>query len=383
MALLEALACGRPVAAPAAAGPLEIVADGAGRLYAPGDADDGAARRAGAARRPRRARRRRARPGGALPRRGLRRPLRRRRRGGRPVSAFTIVVVLHDSGPELAALLPTLERHARGRASWSSSTPARATTVRSSPASTAPSSSSCRTTRASAPPTTPASPAPATTSPSCSTRTPSWSTTPCMSSRRWRESIRVPCTPPGCSSPTARVQRSAHPAPRHRRRAAARARAPAAAAARAARPRRAVPRRAPPHGRLGDRRVPGRRHRRCCASSARSTRPCTCSRRTWSSACAPAPRGIPTVLHPHLRVRHTGGHSRPPRRRAVRAARPPPARGDRVGARTARPRARRPGAAGHLRDPDRRARRAAARRDPRAGATGRSAQGNRELAVKA
>ena len=30
------------------------------------------------------------------------------------MSAFTIVVVLHDSGPELAALLPTLERHAAG-----------------------------------------------------------------------------------------------------------------------------------------------------------------------------------------------------------------------------------------------------------------------------
>ena len=42
MVLLEALASGRPVAAPAAAGPLEIVAGGAGRLYAPGDADAGA-----------------------------------------------------------------------------------------------------------------------------------------------------------------------------------------------------------------------------------------------------------------------------------------------------------------------------------------------------
>jgi len=39
MVLLEALASGRPVAAPAAAGPLEIVAHGAGRLFAPGDAD--------------------------------------------------------------------------------------------------------------------------------------------------------------------------------------------------------------------------------------------------------------------------------------------------------------------------------------------------------
>ena len=42
MALLEALASARPVAAPAAAGPLEIVGDGAGRLYAPGDPDAGA-----------------------------------------------------------------------------------------------------------------------------------------------------------------------------------------------------------------------------------------------------------------------------------------------------------------------------------------------------
>ena len=42
MALLEALASGRPVAAPAAAGPLEIVGDGAGRLYPPGDAAAGA-----------------------------------------------------------------------------------------------------------------------------------------------------------------------------------------------------------------------------------------------------------------------------------------------------------------------------------------------------
>jgi glycosyltransferase involved in cell wall biosynthesis len=43
MALVEALACGRPVVAPAAAGPLEIVGGGAGRLYAPGDPGAGAA----------------------------------------------------------------------------------------------------------------------------------------------------------------------------------------------------------------------------------------------------------------------------------------------------------------------------------------------------
>ena len=43
LALVEALAAGRPVVAPAAAGPLEIVTPACGRLYAPGDADAGAA----------------------------------------------------------------------------------------------------------------------------------------------------------------------------------------------------------------------------------------------------------------------------------------------------------------------------------------------------
>jgi glycosyltransferase involved in cell wall biosynthesis len=43
LALVEALAAGRPVVAPAAAGPLEIVTPTCGRLYAPGDPDAGAA----------------------------------------------------------------------------------------------------------------------------------------------------------------------------------------------------------------------------------------------------------------------------------------------------------------------------------------------------
>jgi glycosyltransferase involved in cell wall biosynthesis len=43
LALVEALAGGRPVAAPAAGGPLEIVTPACGRLYAPGDPDAGAA----------------------------------------------------------------------------------------------------------------------------------------------------------------------------------------------------------------------------------------------------------------------------------------------------------------------------------------------------
>jgi glycosyltransferase involved in cell wall biosynthesis len=41
LALVEALAAGRPVVAPDAAGPREIVADGTGRLYPPGDATAG------------------------------------------------------------------------------------------------------------------------------------------------------------------------------------------------------------------------------------------------------------------------------------------------------------------------------------------------------
>ncbi len=43
LALVEALACGRPVVAPDAAGPREIVQAGAGRLYRPGDAEAAAA----------------------------------------------------------------------------------------------------------------------------------------------------------------------------------------------------------------------------------------------------------------------------------------------------------------------------------------------------
>lgn len=42
LALVEALAAGRPVVAPAAGGPLEIVDAGCGRLYSPGDAQAGA-----------------------------------------------------------------------------------------------------------------------------------------------------------------------------------------------------------------------------------------------------------------------------------------------------------------------------------------------------
>ena len=42
MVLIEALACGRPVVAPAAGGPLEVVDEATGRLYAAGDVEAGA-----------------------------------------------------------------------------------------------------------------------------------------------------------------------------------------------------------------------------------------------------------------------------------------------------------------------------------------------------
>jgi glycosyltransferase involved in cell wall biosynthesis len=43
LVLVEALAAGRPVVAPAAGGPAEIVTEACGRLYPPGDVDAAAA----------------------------------------------------------------------------------------------------------------------------------------------------------------------------------------------------------------------------------------------------------------------------------------------------------------------------------------------------
>ena len=203
-----------------------------------------------------------------------------------------------------------------------------------------------------------------------------------MSSPRWRESNGVPCTPRGCSSPTApsSAPRTRSPAPSGRccprscTRRCCRGRcasapsptapsAPAPSAGRSPRAWRPTP--------------------RCCASSARSTPPSTCSRRTWSSACAPAPAASRPSCTPQLRVRHTGGHAvlrdgepfallARRRREAVASALGPRARAlddlaqlltfaTRIAARAV----------------------AAARRDARAGAVRRAAQGNRELAVKA
>ena len=111
LALVEALAAGRPVVAPAAAGPLEIVTGGAGRLYPPGDARAAAAALRAVLADPEApaAARRRAEAAFDV-RDSVRRSRRRRRRDrGRPLRAthgrdeFAAVIVLHESRAELAS----------------------------------------------------------------------------------------------------------------------------------------------------------------------------------------------------------------------------------------------------------------------------------------
>jgi glycosyltransferase involved in cell wall biosynthesis/GT2 family glycosyltransferase len=122
LVLLEAMASGRPVIAPSAGGPLEIVADGCGRLFPPGDASAAAAalvdvladpeRLRGSGRRARArvttgftldaARRRWLRATGLAP-------------GGGPNSdagrGLTLVTVSHDSRAELDLMLGSVARH--------------------------------------------------------------------------------------------------------------------------------------------------------------------------------------------------------------------------------------------------------------------------------
>ena len=137
LVLVEALAAGRPVVAPATAGPLEIVT---GRRRPPLPARRRRRRRRRAARGARRPRGPRRRP---PPRRGgVRRPrLGRRarrgdRRGDRPMTATSpSSIVLHRSRDELARAAGRRCRAARGS---SSSTPAPTTAARSSPQPTAP-----------------------------------------------------------------------------------------------------------------------------------------------------------------------------------------------------------------------------------------------------
>ena len=117
MALVEALACGVPVVAPAAGGPLEIVDDSCGRLYRPADPDAAAAAiETTLADRDQLSRGARARAEEhfdlAESRRRYRElfPQAGRRRG----DGIALVTVLHDSEPEVRALIDSVERHLPG-----------------------------------------------------------------------------------------------------------------------------------------------------------------------------------------------------------------------------------------------------------------------------
>ena len=133
--LLEAMASGRPVVAPAAGGPLEIVGEGRGELYAPGDAGAAAAALVETLGDPERAARSRA---SGRARTSSARTRSRPRAGAGPTAVegvlapqappgagaagaeLTLVTVTHNSEPELERLLdsvasPPARRVGRGR----------------------------------------------------------------------------------------------------------------------------------------------------------------------------------------------------------------------------------------------------------------------------
>ncbi|HEX8052685.1 MAG TPA: glycosyltransferase, partial [Thermoleophilaceae bacterium] len=140
MVVVEALAAGRAVVAPASGGPSEIVAPETGRLFVPGDphsaADalvdllgaDGLAARVGAAGRARAERHYRVEDSTARYAALLDELAERRRAGSAtavprapaapdpslPGTGVAIVTVLHDSEPEVRALLASVERHLPG-----------------------------------------------------------------------------------------------------------------------------------------------------------------------------------------------------------------------------------------------------------------------------
>jgi GT2 family glycosyltransferase len=116
LALVEALACGRPVVAPAGGGPPEIVDASCGRLYPPGDAVAAARALREVIDDP---------PPGARARAERHFDLRASRRafrdaaGGdpgapRPGEGIAFVTVLHDSEREVRALMASIDRHLPG-----------------------------------------------------------------------------------------------------------------------------------------------------------------------------------------------------------------------------------------------------------------------------
>ena len=370
---------------PTAAGPREIVADGAGRLFPPGDAAAAAAALRGGARR----------PGGAGRRASTRASAsrsRRRRRGSGPRwrRPVTVQAARYEVVPEVAArdvhggrLARLRARAARAaalarappaprRRSSSSSTAARATAAPRSPRAHGAEVVALPATPASAPRATPASSARATTSRSCSTPTASCSTLARRARRARPRAIRDALHAPRLLNADGSVQRSVHPLPGTPGTLLPALVHPAAAAARAARARRAAPRR---HARA---RSAGRSPPAWPRTTATLRRlgpfdPAVHLFAEDMELCLRArAAGIPTVLHPELRLRHAGGHATlragepyellaRRRREAIgRHARPPGAG------------ARRPRAGAHVRHPRRRPHRARRRRRPAARAARRA-----------
>jgi N-acetylglucosaminyl-diphospho-decaprenol L-rhamnosyltransferase len=115
MAVAEALASGVPVVAPDACGPAELVDPDCGRLYRPGDAQAAARALTGLLKGPALGAAARARAerdlGVSAMRAAYASLLGGRPATQRPGTGLALVTVLHDSEPELARLLDSLERH--------------------------------------------------------------------------------------------------------------------------------------------------------------------------------------------------------------------------------------------------------------------------------
>ena len=117
MALVEALACGVPVVAPAAGGPPEIVDDSSGRLYRPADpAAAASALKSALAQRDELASGARARAERHFDVRASRSRYAEVFQAGeaRRGDGIALVTVLHDSEPEVRALIDSLDRHLPG-----------------------------------------------------------------------------------------------------------------------------------------------------------------------------------------------------------------------------------------------------------------------------
>lgn len=119
MAVVESLACGVPVVAPAAGGPREITDDSCARLYRPGDPDAAAAALTAAATADR-AQLSRAARARAIEHFDLADSRRRYTEllahptSRSPGAGIALVTVLHDSEPEIAALMASIDRHLPG-----------------------------------------------------------------------------------------------------------------------------------------------------------------------------------------------------------------------------------------------------------------------------